>query len=316
MLAAAWPDTSNAFAPHSPGVSAIYSLQIEALVVFCLIYAIVGGGIVYAIVRFRTREGEPDPKQVHGNKRVELTWTAIPLLIVTLLFILTLRTMATVDPAPPAKPDLIVTGHQFWWEARYADSGVIVANEIHIPVGRRFALEIDSSDVLHEFWVVELTRKIIAIPGQKTHIWMEADRPNTYVGVCTEFCGTQHAWMRFNVVAEEQAKYLAWKAAQLRPAPVPETGPAAQGLALFQSLTCRNCHAIQGVPGVDGRVAPDLTHLGSRQYLAGGVVENTPENLRRWLVNPQDVKPGALMPNYNFTHEQLDQLTAYFATLR
>jgi cytochrome c oxidase subunit 2 len=247
---------------------------------------------------------------------VELTWTAIPLLIVALLFVLTMHTMALVDPPPAAKPDLIVTGHQFWWEARYPDSGAIVANEIHIPIGKPIAVELGSNDVLHEFWVVELTRKIIAIPGQKTHLWMQADRPGNYVGVCSEFCGTQHAWMRFTVVAEDPEKFAAWQAAQLQPAPAPANDAATKGLALFESMTCRNCHAIQGVAGAEGRVAPDLTHLAGRQFLAGGVTENNPEQLRRWLANPQEVKPGVLMPNYNFNHEQLDQLVAYFSTLR
>ena len=144
----------------------MYHLGLVALVVFCVIFAGVGGAIFYSLVRFRWREGNIDPLQVAGHKTVEIIWTAIPLLIVILLFTLTARTMSQVDPPPRGDPDLVVTGHQFWWEARYS-SGVVVANEIHIPVGRPLSIRLEAGDVIHEFWVAQLTRKTEAIPGQQ-----------------------------------------------------------------------------------------------------------------------------------------------------
>ena len=310
------PNSSSTFAPHSPHAEAIYHLGLVSLVVFCLIFAGVGGAIFYAVARFRAREGEPDPKQVAGNQTVEIIWTAIPLLIVAVLFVMTARTMGIADPPRPPKPDLIVTGHQFWWEARYADTGALVANEIHIPVGKPIAVRLEASDVIHEFWVVELTRKTECVPGQERDIWLQADKPGIYQGVCSEFCGAQHAWMRFIVVAEAPEKFAAWQQAQLQPAPAPVDAVASKGLAIFQGASCMNCHAINGVPGAGARVGPDLTHLASRRQLGAGLEENTPENLRAWLKNPLDVKPGVLMPNYNFDDEQLTQLCAYFETLK
>jgi len=291
--------TSNALDPQSPLARAIYDLGIVSGVVFALIFVIVTGAIVYAIFRFRVREGEPDPKQIAGNRKVEMAWTIIPFLIVVFLLVMTLGAMNRADPPPAPSPDLVVTGHQFWWQVDYPGSGVITANEIHIPAAKPLSVRLESKDVLHEFWVPELTRKMSNVPGQPNHIWLQADKPGTYIGQCSEFCGTQHAWMRILVVADE-----------------PTTDVTAKGLALFKTSTCINCHAIRGVAGADLRVAPDLTHVGSRKQLGAGILENTPANMRLWLKSPQHIKPGALMPDFSLTDEQLDQLSEYLSTLR
>ena len=307
---------SNALNPQSPQARAIYDLGIVSTIVFVLIFVAVTGAIVYAIFRFRGREGESDPKQFAGSEKVEIIWTAIPFLIVVFLFVLTLRGMNQADPPPAPSPDLVVTGHQFWWQVDYPNSGVISANEIHIPAGKPLSVRLESKDVLHEFWVPELTRKMSNVPGQPNHIWLQADKPGIYIGQCSEFCGTQHAWMRILVVAEEPSKFEEWQRAQLQPSQRPTSDAAAKGLALFQTSTCINCHAIRGVRGADARVAPDLTHVASRKQLAAGILENTPANMRLWLKSPQHIKPGALMPDFNLTDEQLDQLGEYLSTLR
>jgi cytochrome c oxidase subunit II len=308
--------TSNALDPQSPQARVIYDLGIVSTIVFVLIFVVVAGAIAYAIFRFRGREGEPDPKQVAGSKKVEIIWTVIPFLIVVFLFVLTLRGMNRADPPPAPSPDLVVTGHQFWWEAEYPASGAVTANEIHIPVGKPLSVRLDSKDVLHEFWVPELARKMTTVPGQPNHIWLQADKPGVYIGTCSEFCGTQHAWMRILVVAEESSKFEEWQRAQLQPGLAATSAGTAKGLALFETSTCINCHAIRGVTGADAHVAPDLTHVASRRQLGAGILENTPANMRRWLKNPQHIKPGALMPDFNFTDQELDQLREYLETLR
>jgi len=161
-----------------------------------------------------------------------------------------------------------------------------------------------------------LARKMSTVPGQPNHIWLQADKPGVYIGTCSEFCGTQHAWMRILVVAEEPSKFEEWQRAQLQPGQVATNGAAAKGLALFQTSTCINCHAIRGVTSADARVAPDLTHVASRRQLGAGILENTPANMRRWLKNPQHIKPGIFMPNFSFTDQQLDELGEYLNTLR
>ena len=303
------------FDPGSPQARAIFNLGIESSVILVIIFAIVAGIIVYALMRYRWREGEADPQQFAGNRTVELVWTAIPCVIVAVLFTLTARTMSASDPAPAPAPDLVVTGHQWWWEARYPKLGVVAANEIHIPVGQALSLELDSTDVLHEFWVPELARKITTVPGHPNHIWLQADKAGTYLGICSEFCGTQHAWMHFLVVAESPAEFEAWQKAQLQPAAPPPAGSAADGLALFEKTSCVSCHAINGT-SAHAAVGPDLTHFASRRQLGSGIVDNTPANLRRWLADPQQVKTGVKMPNFKFTDAQVTQLVDYFETLK
>jgi len=223
--------------------------------------------------------------------------------------------MGISHPPPPPKPDIVVIGHQWWWEARYTNSGAVVANEIHIPVGKPVALRLDAVDVLHEFWVPELGRKTTTVPGHPNHLWIQSDKPATYLGFCTEFCGTQHAWMHFLLVAEPEEEFQKWQQAQLLPAPPPSSDNAQKGLALFQQMSCVSCHTIKGTIA-SAIFGPDLTHFASRKQLGAGIVANTPENLRRWLRNPQQVKIGAKMPNFQFTEEQVTQLADYIETLK
>ena len=309
--------SSNALDPQSPQARAMYELFVRSNIIFLLIFAIVTGLIVFSIVRSRARAQQRDPEQIAGNKGVEIAWTIIPFLIVILLLAMTLSAMNRVDPPPAPSPDLVVTGHQFWWQVDYPGSGVTTANEIHIPTGKALSVRLESQDVLHEFWVPKLTRKMSNVPGQPNHIWIQADKPGTYIGQCSEFCGTQHAWMRIVVIADEPAQFEAWQRAQLQPARTASSdATTAKGLVVFQTATCMNCHAIQGVAGADSRVAPDLTHVGSRRQLASGMIDNTPANMRLWLKSPQHIKPGALMPDFIFTDEQLDQLAAYLSALQ
>src|SRR5437764_11143607 len=301
--------TSNALDPQSPLARAIYDLGIVSGVVFALIFVIVTGAIIYAMFRFRVREGEPDPKQIAGDRKVEIAWTIIPFLIVVFLLVMTLQAMNRADPPPAPSPDLVVTGHQFWWQADYPDSGAITANEIHIPTGKPLSVRLETKDVLHEFWVPKLTRKMTNVPGQPNHIWLQADKPGIYIGQCSEFCGTQHAWMRIVVVADEPTQFEQWQQTQLRPAQAPTSSATTKGLELFRTSTCINCHAINGVPGANSRVAPDLTHVASRRQLGAGILEKPASNMPAWRKSPQYIKHGALMTAYSLTDEQLDQFS-------
>jgi cytochrome c oxidase subunit 2 len=286
-----------------------------SIAIFGLIFFGVVGLITYSLMKYRWREGEPDPEQVAGQHTVEVIWTAVPLGIVTLLFVLTVRTMGVTDPAPPPDPDLVVTGHQWWWEAFYPKSKVLTANEIHIPTGKSYSVRLDAADVLHEFWVAQLARKMMTVPGHPNHIWLEADTPGSYPGSCSEFCGTEHAWMRFTVVAQSPADFAAWEQAQLQASTPPSTPDAQAGEQIFMQMSCVSCHAINGTQA-QAHVGPDLTHLATRGQIGAGILDNTPDNLRRWLHNPQEVKPGVEMPNFEFTDQQVNELTAYLETLR
>ncbi len=301
--------------PASPDALAISHLFTILFIICGVIFALVTGLVIYSIIRYRRRPQDGEPAQVMGNTKLEIVWTAIPLMLLGWVFFLTIRVMMASDPSPRLKPDLVVIGHQWWWEVHYPNSGVVTANEIHIPTGKRLLTRVLSADVIHSFWVPELARKMDMIPGHPNHLYVEADQPGAYYGTCSEYCGAQHAWMRLTVIAEPPAQFAAWEQHQLHAAPAPATTPAARGLHTFQSMTCINCHSIAGVNGFQ-KVAPDLTHLATRTIIGSGVMKNTPANLALWLKNPQAIKPGCNMPNLQLTDPQVQDLVAYLETLK
>ena len=303
------------FPPQSPFTHEIINLARVSFFILTLVCICVVGMLTVALMRYRSREGEAEPRQIAGNKRVEIVWTAIPLAIVILLFVLTGRTMSLSDPPPAPTPDLIVIGHQWWWEAQYPKSGVVTANEIHIPVGQPISIRLDSTDVLHEFWVAQLTRKMTAVPGHPNSIWLQADKPGSYLGLCSEFCGTQHAWMRFVVIAESPAEFAAWEKAQLLPSAPPKEELARHGEKLFEQHSCINCHSINGVK-TGTQIGPDLTHFATRKQFGAGIVDNTAANVSLWLHDPQRLKPGVLMPDFKLDDEEVTALTSFLETLK
>jgi len=305
------------FHPLSPQAAAISHLFVAILVILGAIFLLVSAMVGYAVVRYRDRPGAPEPRQNFGSMKIEIVWTAIPIVLLAIILVFTARTMRASDPPVTRgmQPELRVVAHQWWWEADYLKSGAVAANEIHIPVGQPWLVELGSADVIHDFWVPELARKIDMIPGHPNHLWLEADRPGTYLGTCAEFCGNEHAWMRLRVIAEPAAQFEQWQRAQLRIPPEPEAGEAAAGLKVFEDNTCVNCHTIIGTPA-NQRIGPDLTHIASRMTLAAGAAENTPANLYRWLKDPDSIKPDTHMPNFQLNDADARALTAYLETLK
>ncbi len=302
--------------PASPEAHAISHLFVYMLVIAALILAVVAGLVVYIIIRFRGRPGDAEPRQISGNRTLEIVWTAIPLAIVTSLVVFTIYTMRVVDPgAGQRKPDLVIIAHQWWWEVHYPHSGVVTANEVHMPVGRHWLVRVESADVIHDFWVPRLGRKIDAIPGHPNHIWLQVDAPDTYLGSCAEYCGAGHAWMRIRVIAQTPEAFAAWEKQQLATPPPPTAEEAVAGEKLFLDRTCANCHTIAGT-AAKGAIGPDLTHLADRETLAAGALTNTPDNLATWLRNPDAVKPGANMPNLDLSAGQIKELVAYLEGLK
>jgi cytochrome c oxidase subunit 2 len=300
----------------SPQARAINELLQNTFLICGAILAIVTGLIAYCVLRFRKRD-DAEPKQVEGHTRLEIAWTIAPALILIALFALTVRAVRGSDPEVAVNdPDLTVVAHQWWWEVRYK-SGAITANEIHIPTGRPLTIRVESADVVHDFWVPDLGRKIDAIPGTPVAIQMQADEPGTYLGACAEYCGTQHAWMRIVVVAEKPDAFDAWERHQLEPALAPVSEAAVRGERIYNDRTCVDCHAISSRTNTrPERVAPDLTHIAERTTLGAGVMNNTPEELKRWLQHPQDVKSGSHMPDVRLNDQEVADVVAYFEELK
>jgi len=300
---------SSPFNPASPAAFATRGLFEFVLWLGLAVFVVVAGLVVVAAIRFRARPGQPDVPQVEAAPKWEYVWTGAAALILLVILVPTLRVMRAVDPSAGARqPDLVVIGHQWWWEIRYPRDGVVAANEVHIPTGRPLLVRVDSVDVIHTFWVPQLAPKIQTIPGHPNEIWLQADAPGEYIGTCAQFCGLEHAWMRILVVAQTPDAFAAWTVAQRQPAPAPASPDAVAGMHLYASMTCDSCH------GTGVAVGPDLTHFAARQTLAAGRTANTPETLARWLADPNALKPGVLMPNFHLTPDQVRSLVAYLET--
>ncbi len=307
------------------------------------IFVVVATLIVFTIARFRRRSGDTahrEPAQVYGSNQIEIAWTVIPILIVFVLIGVSARVIAAVENASPPKRTvkIRVVGHQWWWEVHYPDYSIVTANEVHIPVSTpdkpvAAYLTLQSQDVIHSFWIPQLSGKTDLIPNRSNHMWIDAREPGLYLGNCAEYCGTQHANMLLRVIAETPEGWKKWTANQQRAAAGSTGGmqnagsmggPQMQRVsadsippdeAAFQSLACVNCHSVKGTIA-DGKFGPDLTHLMSRKTIGAGVLDNNHRNLRSWIDDPQEAKPGCLMPSMKLTPKELDSVVAYLETLK
>jgi len=271
--------------------------------------------LIAALVRFRARSpDDPDPPQVHGNRRLEVIWTATPAATLAVIFVLVVLTMRTVNAAQPNAEPIVVIGHQWWWQYTFPNQQVVTANELHVPVGTPLQVSLQSADVIHSFHVPQFGWMQDLVPGRTNTMQILVQRPGTFDGACNQYCGLQHAWMRLRVVAETPDQFNAWVQQQA----APSTPTGARGEQVFQQNTCVSCHTIRGLGGATGTVGPDLTHVGSRQTLGAGVIDNTSANMRAWIANPQAIKPGVLMPAFaaSITPDDMSALVDYLESLK
>jgi cytochrome c oxidase subunit II len=312
--------------PGGRGADAIYGLWSVFLAVCIVVWLLVMAALLWAMLR----RGEPHPMaakpelQADPNTKRRLRRTVELATLATLVILLGLTgaTYAVVSKIFPVHPhtDLTIelTGHRWWWEARYilpgASAPIVTANEIHLPVGADVTFVLRSDDVIHSLWVPNLDGKMDLIPGQTNTLTMRADRPGTYRGQCAEFCGLQHAYMALFVVAEPPSKFEQWLEAQRRPAPVPDNPDARRGLDVFVA-NCASCHRVRGTAAT-ATVGPDLTHLASRATIGAGRLPNTPGNFGGWVADAQQQKPGVLMPPMRLPPADLQSVLHYLGTLR
>jgi cytochrome c oxidase subunit II len=316
---------TNIFDPAATPAHSIFGLSMLVLSVTLGIFVTVAGLLLYALIRYRHRatDSAQEPAQIYGSNQIELSWTVIPILIVVMLFLTTTRVILDTQaiPKPVTATDVTVIGHQFWWEYRYPKLGVITANELHVPISDPAAptptyLTMSSADVSHSFWVPRLAGKLDVIPNRINVMWIDPPQAGLYLGQCAQYCGTQHAKMLLRVYAQSPADFAAWVDQQKKPAPqtFPGNAAATEGQTVFMHNACINCHTISGTAAT-GRFGPDLTHLASRDTIASGPIQNTPANLRKWIDDPNSMKPGALMPAMHLNDHDLDSITAYLTQL-
>ncbi len=309
--------TPSMFDPASTPAEAIDSYTMLVVAICAAIFLVVGGLLAFAVVRFRARPGDEgrEPPQIYGSNQIELAWTVIPVLIVVILALVTARTILDLqkDERPEGWLAITATGHQWWWEFHYPTLGITTANELHIPVGQATFLDLESQDVIHSFWVPQLSGKTDVVPNRTNHLWMEAREPGLYVGQCAEFCGTQHAYMLLRVFVDTKEDFERWVASQQEQAAVAAAvGP---GREIFENTACVNCHTVRGT-GARGRFGPDLTHLMSRTTIGAGVAPNDRASLVEWVTRPDHLKPGVLMPAMQLEPARIELLVDYLVSLR
>lgn len=315
-LAGCGPEPQSAVMPASDFARLLQDLFVDIFWWAMGVFVVVEGALVYALVKFRDRPENRAAAQFHGHTLLEIAWTLAPALILVAIFIPTVRTIFEVDRQPGDADRALkveVEAYQWWWRFDYPELGVTTANEMHVPVDRRVQLEMTSGDVVHSFWVPRLGGKRDVFPGRNTHLRFSVDTAGTYQGQCAEFCGTAHALMQMRVVAQDSAAFRRWVRHQKEPAAPPTDSLARAGKETFMRV-CVACHTVRGT-NARSEIGPDLTHVASREMIAAGVLENTRENLARWLRHPQEVKPGNKMQIPPLSEKQVEALVAYMLTL-
>lgn len=308
---------------HGPQAQAIADLFWMFLAILAAVWIVTIGTLLVGLAR-RRRSAPRDP--LAENPRFERRLTIIvgsavaaTAMIVVALTVVSYASQKALAPNQGGVVSLRITGHQWWWEITYHDASpdrsFTTANELHVPVGEKVAIELESTDVIHSFWVPALAGKMDLIPGRRNRITIQADRPGVYWGQCAEFCGYQHAKMNILVIAEPRADFDRWRDAQIASAQLPDDPVRRRGLDIFVSKACVMCHQIRGTIAA-GRVAPDLTHIGSRRTIAAGTLENTRGNLAAWIVDPQRIKPGANMPTVQLGADEIEPIARYLEGLK
>jgi cytochrome c oxidase subunit 2 len=312
---------TNIFAPASTPADSVFSLSIFVLITVGVIFVVVFSLLAYAVVKFRRKQGDDhnEPAQIYGSNQVEMAWTIIPILIVIALLLASARVIASIQdaPRPPGALEVIVTGHQYWWEYRYPALNIVTANELHVPVSNpahpiTTFLTLLSADTDHSFWIPRLGGKTDLIPNHPNQMWIDPRETGLFLGQCAQYCGVQHAKMLLRVYVDTREDFDRWVHQQQQS---PQTAELSPGQRVFQSTACVNCHTVSGTPA-KGKFGPDLTHLMSRETLAAGAGRNTHDTLRLWLRNPDAIKPGSKMPAMGLSDRDLDAVTTYLETLR
>ena len=307
LLATSSPSPLDGAGHEATVVASLWWWMLAAAAV---VYLVVGGFVTVAILRRRV-------DAVATDRSSWFLWCGgliVPSVILATLAVATVVVTVDVRRAAADELHVDVTSHDWWWEVSYPDTGRHTANVIHLPVDRTSVLRLRSDDVVHSLWVPQLAGKLDIVPGQTNLLRLTPQRVGTFLGECAEFCGLQHANMRFTVVVDTSAAFDAWTRATSAPQPRPGTLEA-RGRTLFEQQACAGCHTISGTEAT-GTLAPDLTDFGERARLAAGAVANTPSNLRAWIADPDSIKPGALMPGFRLSDAQLDALVAYLESRR
>lgn len=302
------------FEPRGPAARAIAELWWVMLALGAATFAIFAVVLVAALRR-GSRSTE-EPPQARPGRLILLGGVVLPSVVLVIVLALTVRTMERIpNVASEGTLRIEVVGHRWWWEIRYPQHGIVTANEVHLPVGRRVEFRLTSADVIHSFWIPELGGKIDLIPEDVNTLVLQADEPGVHRSQCAEFCGLQHAKMRLLAIAEPAERFDQWLAREMQPASPAPSASASEGQQVFADAGCASCHTVRGT-AADGTNGPDLTHIASRRTLASATVPNTAEQLTRWIRDPHDIKEGVQMPATPLDDPERAALIEYLEGLR
>jgi cytochrome c oxidase subunit 2 len=316
-----WQSALNA---HGPEAERLVKLFWFFTAVCGVVWLLVVLALGWALFRRTSWTASDDPLLLDPEKerRSAITVWALTAASIIVLIVFTLVSFFASRGLNAANADALnieVTGYQWWWQVRYLDPNpslnFTTANEIHVPVGKPVKVSLIAGDVIHSFWVPNLAGKLDLIPGQNNELTFAANRPGVYRGQCAEFCGMQHAFMGFRVIAESEHDFVAWRDRQLQPATRSEDALIGQGERVFLNNGCILCHTIRGTIA-GGRMGPDLTHIGSRSAIAADTLPNTLGYMAGWIANPQAVKPGNFMPSVPLNGGDLNALVHYLEALQ
>ena len=298
------------------------------LVLDTVIFVGVLAAFILAIVKFRKKPGDDTlPEQSFGDPRMEIAWTIVPTLVVLGITVPTLGGLFELAKRPDVNQKVVeieVTGKQWWWELDYKKEGINTGNEMHVEVGTQVALHLTSADVIHAWWVPRLSGKRDATPGRSYPLNFRPKEVGSFDGQCAELCGASHALMGIRIIVHPKDgpdSYENWVKKMQAAAAKPTTPQAEAGQQVFMNKGCVACHSVTGVSelalGARSRTSgPNLTHVGSRDYIAAHTLKNTPENIATWVKNPQAVKPGALMTNLGLTDQEAKDVAAFLFGLK
>lgn len=297
----------NSLQPKSPQAQKIYDLFVPILIIAIIVGIAIIIATVFLALKFRYKKGvNENPKQIHGNTRLEIGWTVLPALLLAIIAVPTVATIFDLAQNPgPSALQVNVEGKQWWWQFQYPDAKVVTADEMVIPTGRDVFLHLRACDgtsgtpttcnVIHSFWVPELSGKKDVVPGQANTLTISADKPGTYLGQCAEYCGLSHANMRFRVIAKSPADFQQWLSEQ-KQGPVNPlyesngTTPAGPTQDLIvKTFQCTNCHIFDD--SSTAAYGPNLTHLASRSTFASGSYPLNRSNLVNWVKNAPSMIP-------------------------
>ncbi len=313
------------FDPAGPNADRIDGLFWMVFWIATVVFVLVMGALVVILVVFRDRDKDStkEPKQLHGNAKLEVIWTVIPALILAAIAVPTTASVFDLTGCDPASMRVELTGHQWWFEYHYPDYDIDTANVLVIPVDQEVCLEMTSDDVIHNFWIPALMGKRYVVPGQITLLRMEADETGEFWGHCAEFCGLSHSLMRARAQVMDVGDFDAWIEAQQEPAALPVEGdPGYDGYQLFLNKGCVQCHTVRfddpessNIIAREAFNGPDLTHFASRNVFAGATLPGDGQSyaaaLTGWLADPPNVKPGSFMPNLALTAQEIDSLIVW-----